>query len=1642
MIAPIPFLGRSDADPKWKQFCNAIERALANWDQVAEWADYIAFLSKLLKALSSRNSSFNHIPQSEAVARRLSQCLDPSLPSGVHQKTLEVYTCVFDILKDTLHTEICMWLPGLLPVMSYSSINVKPRLISLFDNYILPLPGIRGLTKPLLLSFLPGIDDESSETFDQVYLLITNLRQKTNDDSHFWQCLYLCVISSHDRRLGALVYISRELPQFNAVENTDSATEGKVPSLSKDAQAACSPDPGLLIRSLCRGIQDSHVLVQRGFLDVLVRNLNLQSPVLQDLASKSDVQMLVMCACSTLLSRDMSLNRRLWMWVLGPNDSNSGPASQTTEGANTNLTSNYFQDYAMSPLIDGLLSVFQETHEPVTPQPFRIALYLLDRWEVASYISEKVFIPALRAVYQSYKREDVHFKEVLRSASAFFDGVEAMYIWGQIHQLIMENDLDLVEYVINVFNVREEDMCSVHVPLILLVLVSRYHQSERDQWLRLCRTLIDLVPGKALDWKNSEDDSDSLQLDQALESIDSHYKTYSHLTEPTQGAGLPIPSHVLVRLLVDRLCSLASSELESCSQNCGLVCGLLATTLDLIDLTEEALQSLALESMVSHLTSFPYVSLDHDSNTREFSVAYSDMTGIIDLFETIQPCFTYDDTNSFVYGVVKQLFYQCADSYEPVAGLWRLQHILNDHRVDSALASTWTSSSRSSFSLQSYLSLQSIWKGAADRPDHELLLESIVFLALEGLHSSSDKLAVTHWLATLNSESAMDILLDMIVARIERNVSEADLNQALYAMGILVVTLEASSSADRIYRKEYSLRIVTAILRRPTVGTLEYLEQLLPESKSELNLIAETLIGFLEEYSSGKASSFASVEVLSCLRILAKTLVSIDSLPNEKLEALMRVCILSVQKRISPIEASSWTDFFADVLPLYQRHQVLAPVVKPLTIALCSASLKDLKLFPAFADALENLLASTHSASRRGRKGHEHKASFDPSFFTNVISGVFSVEGPEYSSTDPSGAGNVSSGLGAGAQPSYRSGLLSSPSPDASQKNILVECFEHVVNCCFNIWSNQASPIRARARKLLTRLYFLEPKVTLEYIVESDIGDNASKARLLHSLDSSRPKFTVPHILNAVGDDNLHVAEFMCEYLTSLDDDAVEEIWPELMAFLRELLQNWSQFGRNRAVYAHLLRSLGIVGLKVNNARFGDQRRARKDLSETFAKILTLILTDRKKYYSNGVTSASPSSSTKSSPMVPAVSSSLQEERERKLSRTASTASIIKRENDSEFTIEDLIELVPVIPSIVPDVDRRNTLLTSILGLVVSPAIKRFQSSPDYDMIPSLLNEICIIPQSDKTWKNIVGDWLFDPKFSQQSPEVAGKWVQVISRWSACDRDRIKEHVQKIANASLFGWTEESSIQARNLDRLAYIFLCDGLDESHTQVHLQHQRRFSGSDSQAILGLLNTSGSAANKSNAFALNMKDMMAKFEAVTINLDRVFDCLRAVVLSVSSELLAPVWTFIYSQVYTVLQSIVMTEEQKEKDIDLKVITAACKLLDVILLLNPEDFLVCEWLFICDNMDAIFSRDERDPIGIVDVVSQSRILSAASHKFDASVDGKRKPLLYKVQIRKLQDLKPFFDQLSMYIYEGQYALTPVDIEACRHDLLCDLFE
>jgi hypothetical protein len=463
-------------------------------------------------------------------------------------------------------------------VPSFASLSVRPLFLSIFENHILKLdtPALRPALKAIILSLLPGLEDETSEDFERMFSALDTLRRaiegsgneaKSSGSSHFWQCFFLAAITNASRRQGALAFLVRRLPKFGRSRHrpSDASESASVHGLSPDAEAAISPEPGLLIRCFESGLSDPQLLIQRGFLDLLVSHLPLDSPVLQERVGKEDLERLVTAAAGVVSRRDMSLNRRLWAWFLGPEPT----ASEATEDiasptqdkpreapdAATHQAA-FFSRYGLEALTSSVLKMIRRPCKSPgeRARPFRVCLSLMDRWEVGGLIVPDIFLPALQSV-QSYSEtaSKEQAEEVMRSASAFFDGVDSGLIWGKLIHLITSaldsklasrdealQRVRLAKFVLARFNLKEEDMLLHHIPLMILSTLASLNaacgaatRSTLDPEVietafEIADSLVQIVPDRALREENATEQrmSDALVVsrDAALNQLRAFYE--------------------------------------------------------------------------------------------------------------------------------------------------------------------------------------------------------------------------------------------------------------------------------------------------------------------------------------------------------------------------------------------------------------------------------------------------------------------------------------------------------------------------------------------------------------------------------------------------------------------------------------------------------------------------------------------------------------------------------------------------------------------------------------------------------------------------------------------------------------------------------------------------------------------------------------------------------------------------------------------------------------------------------------------------------------------------------------------------------------------------------------------------------------
>ncbi|EGZ77158.1 putative regulator of reproduction dopa [Neurospora tetrasperma FGSC 2509] len=1791
-------LGNDEVTPKdknYRKYASGVERALSLFDTaLQEWADYISFLNRLLKALQARPSTINTIPAKATVAKRLSQCLNPSLPSGVHQKTLEVYNFIFTVIgKDGLSRDLPLYLPGLASVLSFASLSVRTPFLDLLERHFLGVNprSLRPALKSIILALLPGLEEETSEDFERTLKLMERVKAAlrppesetitlthSSGDDFFWQCFFLASITGHSRRTGALAYLMRALPELGHQLHSDGykaeTRNGLDPEVSaKLVQLVTSPEPGLLIRCFAAGLADDQILIQRGFLDLLVTHLPLHSKVLQARAKTDDLELLLKTAVGVTTRRDMSLNRRLWTWLLGPeptaaHEGEGGPDSPTTTASTPAYfmsRTSYFEEFGLRPLTRALLGMIKASRVGNNPadraKPYRICLSLMDRWEIGGLVVPEVFLPIVDSVRDFKAKADSKsdFTEVLRSASVFFDGVESGLIYSEILNLVAQaispgklsvtdrsDKLDLVKFILGHFNVSEEEMITIHAPLTVLSILCMIEElKESDayattllpdgttllvQALTIAASLLELVPERAFPTSAKAKAIESKVL-AGIPNVEllKKIKNFYHAEQGNLDATSPpfVPQNV-AELLLQKACDM---NCESFSQRESGPTVAAKSKVLLLLLTKTPHRSfLDTKKLLASIHGCTFIQRPADPG-RSFSVLWS---------HSLQD----NPSGSDRRGPKTPIFDAKApprlggiDNYEFMLTrpLFLMLDALTDERTQLFMTvKSWLSSLVgidkifnifvSKFAELSCLRRQTT--SAEAKEVHKFSKEDDVELAVYYLRSLSNVFRFTPdsiwaFLAkkTIRPDSYFPSLSEITGSEDDLTFQEFFLKVAMQCMAD-VNTLNDESSQIRVtqlYRS--ALGVMHPILVNPYAETLAQLHlenpliDMLTQSLSGPEPYVQTLlldvvfaalklrelapVELPEPPTAEKRAASVTADSAKAFRAVAggKPPSALQPPPPTLLK-----CILSgLGAPSSRHVLDSWISFLAECLPLYSDSifQVLIPLVETLCSQISTTFSRLQQLFRAsdeppthsqigpettlisLLNGLEQVLARGHDRllAEEARAQVVKNPDQPQGFFGNMVSGVFSSDTPQ------------------------------TRSATANDRLTVLLAFQDAVRICFKIWSwGQGSDaslqdnssgasfnytslrMRNRARRLLEHLFAAETLECLETVIgiwrgaldSSDTSKAAEVFNLLPALDGSRPQHTIPALFNAIYSrtnpgaldpsrrstltielQDTDVVIFLVDYARTLEDDAMDEIWQDCMIFLKDLLGNPLP---HRQALPSLLEFAAILGEKVDNTNFGEQRKMRRELADLFLRLLAAIFTTRPTSF---VENSSTSYSSSTTNLL------LSEKKPNEAPRTLSVAAIRTPFERADDVVGILSNIVPNLPKILVENDRILTAATSISANVIGPTLrsKFFPDTVSKNTLV-LLHQLSRLPNNQKSWKKDVADAFNDSRFfSSNLSLVQTDWLPLLKQWTVADKERMPEILGRITPPSTAGIVfgvgatsarlEADRKTQLNLRRIATLILAATDDTFVTELP---------SILDKLVELLGATATSSPSSTTRA------------------EVYMVMRALVLRTSAIHLAPLWPVVNAELHAAISSVVAPDHSAPSDIyGNPAVMQACKLLDLLVCVAPDDFQLHEWLFVTDTIDAVYrpSAAGYQPVALVDEVSEelngalvtphahhshSRSLSeagAAALGLDPSsllsptdgIDGQgqplRRPLLGnlpgqisdEVGMERKDELvakvlRPFFGQLSIFAFETTYKMTEVDWEGCVNGLLRDLFD
>ncbi|XP_041336335.1 protein dopey-1 isoform X3 [Pyrgilauda ruficollis] len=273
-------------------------------------------------------------------------------------------------------------------------------------------------------------------------------------------------------------------------------------------------------------------------------------------ATRPDMIRILSAALHVVLRRDMSLNRRLYAWLLGFDNNGAlvGPRSTRHSNPEEHATY-YFNTFSKEMLVQAMVGILQvngQGEESTLMQdlkPFRILISLLDKPELGPAILEDVLIEVFRTLYTQCKaelelqtepsfnkdhtqlssklRENKKTAELIKTANLLFNSFEPYYMWDYIarwfeeccrrtlharlqtgpggdseqSELPLTNFCLLVDFLLDIVSLETYiEIQTEHLPQLLLRMISALtshlhtlHLSELTDSLRLCSKILSKV---------------------------------------------------------------------------------------------------------------------------------------------------------------------------------------------------------------------------------------------------------------------------------------------------------------------------------------------------------------------------------------------------------------------------------------------------------------------------------------------------------------------------------------------------------------------------------------------------------------------------------------------------------------------------------------------------------------------------------------------------------------------------------------------------------------------------------------------------------------------------------------------------------------------------------------------------------------------------------------------------------------------------------------------------------------------------------------------------------------------------------------------------------------------------------------------
>lgn len=231
---------------------------------------------------------------------------------------------------------------------------------------------------------------------------------------------------------------------------------------------------------------------------------------------------------------------------------------------------------------------------------------------------------------------------------------------------------------------------------------------------------------------------------------------------------------------------------------------------------------------------------------------------------------------------------------------------------------------------------------------------------------------------------------------------------------------------------------------------------------------------------------------------------------------------------------------------------------------------------------------------------------------------------------------------------------------------------------------------------------------------------------------------------------------FLEAYVSQLEGPIAVQVWNALYAYAREVLSQ-SGSGASRAQLFPVLRILTVLGQIVSTTSALEDRRLRRDLQDTYVKILDAVL--------YGVAKGGEATTW---------------EREGQLS--ADSTYIQEKQGNGTMPppVYSFVggNVVCNLRTFLTDNDRVLSACSAISQSLVVPIFRRHKFNDDATV--TLLQEMAKIPAAAKAWRMPLAEAFNDNRFFKITPPESEPWKPLVCALMDSDRERFTELIGKL----------------------------------------------------------------------------------------------------------------------------------------------------------------------------------------------------------------------------------------------------------------------